>query len=89
MVRTSNYLFKYLKKRYLNEIEYWDVKSYPKPINGDLIEKVNDYGTYQGSSSNHNKMFIEIIGNFIESRKGVVEGNEGKQTIIATELIYG
>jgi UDP-N-acetyl-2-amino-2-deoxyglucuronate dehydrogenase len=75
--------------KYLNEIEYWDVKSYPKPINGDLIEKVNDYGTYQGSSSNHNKMFIEIIGNFIESRKGVVEGNEGKQTIIATELIYG
>lgn len=75
--------------KYLNNIEYWDVKSYPKPIAENYRDEVNDYGNYFGSSSNHDQLFNEIINHFAEKRQGMVEGVEGEKTIIATELIYG
>ena len=74
--------------RYLNTIEFWDVKSYPLPVDGDFNDKVNDYKKYFGTSSNHDIMFQEIILHFTKKRKGVVEGVEGEISIKATELIY-
>lgn len=74
---------------YLNKIEYWDVMSYPLPDNIDLDDVQNNYGSYFGSSANHNLMFNEIIHHFTEKRKGVVEGEEGEKTVKATEMIYG
>lgn len=75
--------------KYLNNIDFWDVQSYPMPINGEVNDGVNDYGTYFGSSSNHDTLFNEIISHFTKKRKGVVEGVEGQRTVKATELIYG
>jgi UDP-N-acetyl-2-amino-2-deoxyglucuronate dehydrogenase len=74
--------------KYLNKIEYWDVQSYPLPENIIFEDKPNNYGKYQGTSSNHDKMLDEVIGFFNKGRKEIVEGLEGKKTIDAIELIY-
>lgn len=74
--------------KYLNKIEYWDVKSYPLPENIDFSDKPNNYGKYQGTSSNHDKLIHELIEQLTYNRKGVVEGDEGIKTIKAIELIY-
>ena len=75
--------------KYLNEIEYWDVKDYPLPDDLPMDDLPNQYGTYQGSSSNHDKLVHDLIGQLIERREGVVEGEEGMKTIRAIETIYG
>jgi len=75
--------------KYLNEIDYWDVQSYPMPEDLEFEDKPNSYGTYQGSSSNHDKVFHELVENLMEGRKGVVEGDEGIKSIYAIEKIYG
>ncbi|MDT0649086.1 Gfo/Idh/MocA family protein [Autumnicola edwardsiae] len=74
--------------QYLNEIEYWDVNSYPLPIDVEFEDKPNSYGTYQGSSSNHDKLVHELVLEIIQDRKGVVEGEEGLKSIEAIEKIY-
>ena len=74
--------------KYLNKIEYWDVQSYPLPTDIDFEDKPNNYGKYQGTSSNHDKLLHEIISYFTIGRKGIVEGEEGKKTIDAIEKIY-
>jgi predicted dehydrogenase len=74
---------------YLNEIETWDVKSYPMPRDVTFDDEPNQYGRYQGSSSNHDVLIDTIVQQFVTGRRGVVEGEEGKKTIRAIETIYG
>ena len=74
--------------KYLNKIEFWDVQSYPLPEDIEFEDLPNDYGTYQGSSSNHDKLINELIFQIIQDRKGVVEGEEGLKSISAIEKIY-
>jgi predicted dehydrogenase len=74
--------------KYLNEIQFWDVQSYPLPEDEEFDDKPNLYGTYQGSSSNHDKLIHELIDQIIENRRGVVEGDEGIKSISAIETIY-
>ena len=75
--------------KYLNEIEHWDVEGVPAPAPATEIELPNNYGTYQGSSSNHDKLISALIEQFLAGRQGVVEGEEGLRTIRAIETIYG
>jgi len=74
--------------KYLNEIEFWDVQSYPLPTDIEFEDTPNNYGSYQGSSSNHDKLINELIHQVIQDRKGVVEGEEGLLSIKAIEKIY-
>ena len=74
--------------KYLNEIEFWDVQSYPLPANQEFEDTPNEYGLYQGSSSNHDKLIHSLVSQIIEHRRGVVEGEEGMKTIKAIEKIY-
>ena len=74
--------------KYLNKIEYWDVQSYPLPDDIDFEDTPNNYGKYQGTSSNHDKLLIEVVNFFNKGRKGMVEGPEGKKTVDAIEIIY-
>ena len=75
--------------KYLNEIEHWDVADYPPPAVTGGEDLPNQYGTYQGSSSNHDKLIHALIEQLAEQREGVVEGEEGLKTIRAIETIYG
>jgi predicted dehydrogenase len=74
--------------KYLNEIEFWDVQSYPLPENIEFNDLPNNYGKYQGSSSNHDKTVQNIIGKLLNERHMVVEGDEGMKTIEAIDKIY-
>jgi predicted dehydrogenase len=74
--------------KYLNEIEFWDVMSYPMPKEIDFDDSPNIYRSFQGSSSNHDILFKDLINKIIKDRKGMVEGQEGMKTIKAIETIY-
>jgi len=74
--------------RYLNEIEFWDVESYPEPTLDGEPDQPNDYGDYIGSSANHGRLFEEIAQHIVRARGGVVEGDEGLLTVSAIERIY-
>ena len=73
---------------YLNKIEFWDVKSYPLPENIAYVDLPNNYGKYQGSSSNHHQVFEEVAKNLLGMESSTVEGWEGTRSINAIETIY-
>ena len=76
--------------KYLNEIEHWDVEGVDEPkLDAATADQPNNYGSYQGSSSNHDKLIHALIEQFLERRDGVVEGDEGIKSIRAIEKIYG
>ena len=74
--------------KYLNKIEFWDVKSFPLPDDIEFEDKPNEYGQYQGSSSNHDKVVFAITQKLLNERIDVVEGDEGTKSIEAIEFIY-
>lgn len=74
--------------QYLNKIDYWDVQAYPLPDDVQFVDKPNAYGRYQGTSSNHDKVINDVVGDLLHERHNVVEGDEGKKTIQAIEMIY-
>ncbi|HTI89506.1 MAG TPA: Gfo/Idh/MocA family oxidoreductase [Puia sp.] len=61
--------------QYLNELEYQDIRDY-------TIENLppgnppNNYGLYQGSMSNHDKVYQHVIG-AIRRAEGMARANEG------------
>ncbi len=73
---------------YLNKIDFWDVQSFPLPENIVFEDQPNQYGKYQGTSSNHDKLINEVVKKLLNERYNVVEGDEGIKTIKAIELIY-
>jgi len=72
----------------LNKIEFWDVQSYPLPDNISFVDLPNNYGKYQGSSSNHHMVIEEVIKNLNGGESSIVEGPEGEISIAAIEKIY-
>lgn len=73
---------------YLNQIDYWDVQSYPLPTNINFADLPNNYGKYQGTSSNHHKVVAEIVKDLNGEKCDIVEGTEGIRSIDAIEKIY-
>jgi predicted dehydrogenase len=73
---------------YLNKIDYWDVQSYPLPNNINFADLPNNYGKYQGTSSNHHKVVEEIVKDLQGKKSDIVEGEEGIKSIEAIEMIY-
>lgn len=74
--------------KYLNRIEHWDVRAYPLPDDVAFVDRPNDYGKYQGTSSNHDQVIGNVVRRLLNERSQVVEGDEGLKTIEAIELIY-
>jgi len=73
---------------YLNKVEYWDVKSHPLPDNISFVDQPNNYGKYQGSSSNHHRVIEEVVKDLSGEISNIVEGKEGELSIAAIETIY-
>lgn len=74
--------------KYLNTIEYWDVKDLPLPEGDIFVDTPNNYGKYHGTSSNHDKLIHELVLNFTAKMDGAVEGPEALKTIEAISGIY-
>lgn len=74
---------------YLNKVEFWDVKDNPLPDNIDFNDQPNNYGKYQGSSSNHHHVVNAVIDQVLKKQDAqVVHGPEGLKSIEAIETIY-
>jgi UDP-N-acetyl-2-amino-2-deoxyglucuronate dehydrogenase len=73
--------------QYLNELEYQEIGEYVIP---DLPKGnvANDYGFYQGSMSNHNKVYENLI-DVIKNKAAIAAGsNDGLKTVQIIEMIY-
>ncbi len=73
--------------QYLNELEYQCIEGYE--IN-DLPagNKANSYGTYQGSMSNHNKVYENVVAVLTENKSMNTLAYEGLKTVEIIEKIY-
>lgn len=72
--------------QYLNELEY---------SNGIDLEfhssetKANDYGTYTGSMSNHDKVYDNIMDVFNNNAPVMTHAKEAMKTVEIIQKIYG
>ncbi|MBC8033237.1 MAG: Gfo/Idh/MocA family oxidoreductase [Chitinophagaceae bacterium] len=73
--------------QYLNELEYQDIKSYiipPIPSSN----RANNYGQYEGSMSNHDKVYDSLIGTLEKGRAYITTSFEAMKTVEIIEQIY-
>jgi len=74
--------------QYLNTIEYQNIANYEiPPIKSE--GNCNDYGTYKGSMSNHDKVYKNVI-NVLNGKEGVVTDMlDGMKTVQIIKKILG
>ena len=74
--------------QYLNTIEYQQLQAATIPhIN--ITAKANDYGLYQGSMSNHDKVIQNVV-DVLHHGKAVMTGaEEGREVVRMIEQMYG
>jgi len=73
--------------QYLNELEYQNIQEYKI---GDLPvgNTANEYGTYQGSMSNHDKVYDNLIDVLQNNGSMTTSAMEGLKTVAIIEKIY-
>ncbi|MFM2225870.1 MAG: hypothetical protein RJA07_2072 [Bacteroidota bacterium] len=76
--------------QYLNKIEYWNIKNINYPLQLSNDDAPNQYQSgYQGSSSNHHKVFDAVIDLILFNKKvKLVQGDEAVKSISSIEKIY-
>ncbi len=72
---------------YLNTIEYQQFASYQLENILDTAG-VNDYGTYKGSMSNHDKVYENLIDTLQHGKPFYADSTEGLKTVEIIERIY-
>jgi UDP-N-acetyl-2-amino-2-deoxyglucuronate dehydrogenase len=73
--------------QYLNELEYQNIEDY-KIENLPEGNKANNYGSYQGSMSNHDKIYNNIIDVFLNNASISASAFEGLKTVEIIDKIY-
>lgn len=73
--------------QYLNTLEYFEVQAQTQP---DLPKgaQPNDYGNYQGSMSNHDKVYEQVVLALNNKAHALVEGEEAARTVHLIERLY-
>jgi UDP-N-acetyl-2-amino-2-deoxyglucuronate dehydrogenase len=73
--------------QYLNELEYQDIEGYTI---ADLPagNTANNYGTYQGSMSNHDKVYDNLVAVLRGNASMATGAAEGLKTVAVIEKIY-
>ncbi len=74
--------------QYLNTLEYQHIEDY-RISDVNEHRPPNDYGFYQGSMSNHDKVYQNVIDVLTNDAHITVDGMEGMKTIEMIEKIYG
>ncbi|MFA6947285.1 MAG: Gfo/Idh/MocA family oxidoreductase, partial [Pedobacter sp.] len=73
--------------QYLNELEYQNIEGFEfKDI--PLGNKANNYGQYQGSMSNHDKIYINLVDVLINGGSISTNSFEGLKTVEIIDKIY-
>lgn len=73
--------------QYLNELEYQNIKGY-KIENLPAGNKANSYGTYQGSMSNHDKVYENLMDVLKNGAAISTNSFEGLKTVEIIDKIY-
>ena len=73
--------------QYLNELEYFEVDGMEKPILSKG-NNANSYGFYQGSMSNHNKVYENLVLALNDPNHIFASAEEGLKTVEIIERIY-
>jgi predicted dehydrogenase len=73
--------------QYLNELEYQNIDLY-KITDITQGKPANDYGDYQGSMSNHDKIIENVIDVIERNGRIAVDGEEAMKTVEFIEQIY-
>jgi len=73
--------------QYLNVLEYQNIEGH-KIENLEEMKKPNDYGFYQGSMSNHDKVISNVIDVLSNGAHIDVNGIDGLRTVRVIENIY-
>ena len=73
--------------QYLNELEYQNIEGY-RIANLPPGNKANNYGTYQGSMSNHDKVYDNLIEVLQNNASISTNSFEGLKTVEIIEKIY-
>jgi len=73
--------------QYLNELEYQNISD-DSLENVEVVHKANDYGHYQGSMSNHDKVYANLADVLKNSGQIGTSGYEGLKTVDMIERIY-
>lgn len=73
--------------QYLNVLEYQQIEDY-KITNIPESGPANDYGFYQGSMSNHDKVIANVVDVLNGNGEIATSGYEGKKTVEIIEKIY-
>lgn len=73
--------------QYLNTIEYQQMQAPALPqIN--ITAKANDYGVYQGSMSNHDKVIQNVVDVIHHNKEVMTSAKEGRAVVGLIELMY-
>lgn len=73
--------------QYLNTIEYQHIQGHVLP-HIQMVAKANDYGLYQGSMSNHDKVIDNVIQTLQGKSTVMTNAYEGKQVVEIIERMY-
>jgi predicted dehydrogenase len=73
--------------QYLNELEYQNIEGY-KIENLPVGNTANNYGNYQGSMSNHDKIYDNVIDVLLNNASIATNSFEGLKTVEIIEKIY-
>lgn len=73
--------------QYLNTIEYQQLQNNSLPaIN--ISAKANDYGLYQGSMSNHDKVIQNVVDVLLHNKAIMTSAEEGREVVHMIEQMY-
>lgn len=73
--------------QYLNKLEYQRLDGEAIPELDEVV-RPNDYGTYQGSMSNHDKVYKNVVDSLNNGGKVAVNGIDGMETTEFIEAAY-
>lgn len=73
--------------QYLNTLDYYRIEGIDK-IKLEKGNQANDYGTYKGSMSNHDKIIENVVETIRGHQKVATSGFEGMQVINIIQSIY-
>ena len=73
--------------QYLNTIEYQHIKDHLLPAI-TIQAKANDYGQYQGSMSNHDRVIDNVIKTLRGTEQAMTNAHEGKKVVEMIEQMY-
>mgnify|MGYP003333999269 FL=1 len=73
--------------QYLNTIEYQQLEAAAIP-NIYISAKSNDYGLYQGSMSNHDKVIQNVVDYLHHNQPVMTSAAEGRDVVAIIEQMY-